>query len=386
MTLIENRPHSHGSAPTGSPAERFTSADPADFAVPTGREEEWRFSPVRKLRALFQPMDDAGAVTTTVTAPEGVRHRVVPISDPAVGRVLAPADRVSAIAYASSQQALVVEVLAGQSLSDPIILSASASGTRSYAHLVIDAGSYSNAVVVVDYTGSGTLAENVEILLADGASLTVISVADWDDDAIHLTAHAAAVGRDATLSHIVVNTGGSVVRVTPTITFAGPGGRAQLAGVSFAGSGQHFESRLYVDHALPQCTSDVVYKSALVGETARTVWIGDVRIRPQAVGTSTYELNRNLLLSDGARADSVPNLEIETGEIAGAGHASATGRFDDLQLFYLQSRGIPEQEARRLVVRGFFAEIIDRIPVPELHDRLMAAIDRRLAAVASEAA
>ena len=114
----------------------------------------------------------------------------------------------------------------------------------------------------------------------------------------------------------------------------------------------------YIDHAQPNCTSDVLYKNALLGESARTVWIGDVRIRPEATGTSTYEMNRNLLLSDGARADSVPNLEIETGEIVGAGHASATGRFDDLQLFYLQSRGIDPEQARRLVVRGFFADVV----------------------------
>src|SRR6185437_2781810 len=138
------------------------------------------------------------------------------------------------------------------------------------------------------------------------------------------------------------------------------------------GAGQHLESRLFIDHAAPSCSSTVLYKNALVGHSARTVWIGDVRIRPAAIGTSTFETNRNLILSDGARADSVPNLEIETGEIAGAGHASATGRFDDLQLFYLRSRGISEADARRLVVRGFFADVINRIGVPELQDRLMA--------------
>jgi Fe-S cluster assembly protein SufD len=122
----------------------------------------------------------------------------------------------------------------------------------------------------------------------------------------------------------------------------------------------------------------VLYKNALLGETSRTVWIGDVRIRPTATGTSTYEMNRNLLLSDGARADSVPNLEIETGEIAGAGHASATGRFDDLQLFYLQSRGIDAEEAQRLVVRGFFADVVDRIGLPDLQHRIMTAIEARL--------
>ncbi|MDI5939589.1 SufD family Fe-S cluster assembly protein, partial [Micromonospora sp. DH15] len=141
----------------------------------------------------------------------------------------------------------------------------------------------------------------------------------------------------------------------------------------------HLEHRQLVDHNVPDCRSYVGYRGALQGADAHTVWVGDVLIRAEATGTETYEINRNLLLSDGARADSVPNLEIETGEIAGAGHASATGRFDDEQLFYLMARGIPETEARRLVVRGFFAELINKIPVEELRDRLGDAIEARLA-------
>ena len=116
----------------------------------------------------------------------------------------------------------------------------------------------------------------------------------------------------------------------------------------------------------------------LQGDEAHTVWIGDVLIRAAAQGTETFELNRNLVLTDGARADSVPNLEIETGEITGAGHASATGRFDDQQLFYLQSRGIPEDEARRLVVRGFFADVIAQIGIPDVQARLLAAVEAEL--------
>ena len=118
-----------------------------------------------------------------------------------------------------------------------------------------------------------------------------------------------------------------------------------------------------------------------IRDRARTVWIGDVYIRAAAEGTDTYELNRNLLLTDGARADSVPNLEIETGEIVGAGHASTTGRFDDEQLFYLESRGIPADEARRLVIRGFFAEIASKVGSEEIQERIMDRIDRDLAKV-----
>jgi Fe-S cluster assembly protein SufD len=178
-----------------------------------------------------------------------------------------------------------------------------------------------------------------------------------------------------------VTLGGDVVRVSPTVRFADKGGDAELTGLYFADAGQHLEHRLFVDHAVPNCRSNVAYKGALQGEGARTVWIGDVLIRAAAESTDTYELNRNLVLTDGARADSVPNLEIETGEIVGAGHASTTGRFDDEQLFYLQARGIPEEQARRLVVRGFFHEILAKIAVPSVRERLEAAIEAELAVV-----
>lgn len=175
-----------------------------------------------------------------------------------------------------------------------------------------------------------------------------------------------------------------MARLTGRVQYRGPGGDAELLGLYFADDGQHLESRLLVDHSQPNCRSHVTYKGALQGDPSsdrpdtHTVWIGDVLIRAEATGTDTYEVNRNLVLTDGARADSVPNLEIETGEIVGAGHASATGRFDDEQLFYLRARGIPEDQARRLVVRGFFGELIGKISVPAVRDRLTAAIEHEL--------
>jgi Fe-S cluster assembly protein SufD len=162
------------------------------------------------------------------------------------------------------------------------------------------------------------------------------------------------------------------------VRYAGPGGDAELAGVYFADAGQHLEHRLYVDHSMPNCRSRVDYRGALQGQDAHAVWIGDVVIRAQATGTDTYERNRNLVLSDGTRVDSVPNLEILTGEVVGAGHASASGRLEDQHLFYLMARGISEAEARRLIIRGFFAALIGKIGMPELGDRVMAGIEAEL--------
>jgi Fe-S cluster assembly protein SufD len=240
-------------------------------------------------------------------------------------------------------------------------------------------------VVVIDQRGSGTYADNVEFLVADAARLTVVSIADWADDAVYVSSHHATLGKDAVLRHVAVTLGGDVVRLTARTRFEAQGGDVEMLGLYFADDGQHFESRLLIDHAQPNCRSNVLYKGALQGDPdskrpdAHTVWVGDVLIRAAATGTDTYEANRNLVLTDGARADSVPNLEIETGEIHGAGHASATGRFDDEQLFYLRARGIPEDQARRLVVRGFFGEIIAKIAVPDIRERLTDAIEHELA-------
>jgi Fe-S cluster assembly protein SufD len=153
-----------------------------------------------------------------------------------------------------------------------------------------------------------------------------------------------------------------------------------MNGVYFADAHQHIEQQVYVNHHAPQSKSRVTYKGALQGAGARTVWIGDVLIGNKAVGTDSYEQNRNLVLTEGTRADSIPNLEIETGDIAGAGHASATGRFDDEQLFYLQARGISEEEARRLVVRGFLNEVVQQLGVPALAERIEASLVAELEA------
>jgi Fe-S cluster assembly protein SufD len=366
--------------PSGSPAERFTSRNPDDFPDPNTSQEDWRFSPLARLREFFEPFEPDGVVEGDQTVPAGARVESVdnPQSLAAFGAALTPADRVSALAMAHAQRGLHITVDAGAELSEPIVLLRKGISGRAYTHHVVEVGANAKGTLIIDHRGSIKIAANIEFVLGDGANLDVIAINACDEGSVQLSSYAALVGRDATYRHVNVSLGGSILRIVPTVRFAGPGGHAQLLGVGFAGEGQHFESRLFIDHGQPNCRSNVLYKNALLGDSARTVWIGDVRIRPAATGTDTYEMNRNLLLSDGARADSVPNLEIETGNIAGAGHASATGRFDDLQLFYLQSRGIPEQEARRLVVRGFFADVVDRIGIPDLQRQLMTAIEARL--------
>jgi Fe-S cluster assembly protein SufD len=373
-----------GSKPLASASERFTSYEVEAFEVPGGREENWRFTPMRRLRGLHDGSAalDGTATVSVAGAGDGVTVETVTREDSRIGAGGVPADRVAAMAWSSFREATVVTL---DGTPGPVTLGVAGpgAGLTAVGHLQLRTTPHAEATVVVEFGGSGALADNLEVVLAEGSKLTLVVTEEWADDAVHVSAQHLSIGKDAVLRATSVALGGDLVRITPTVKYRGPGGDAELAGLGFADAGQHLEQRLLVDHEVPQCTSNVLYKNALQGvkgtTDAHTVWIGDVLIRAAAEQTRTFELNRNLVLTAHARADSVPNLEIETGEIAGAGHASATGRFDDEQLFYLQSRGIPEDVARRLVVRGFFGEILSRITLPELRERLEAAIEAELA-------
>ena len=354
-----------------------------DHAVPTGREEIWRFTPLKRLRDLHKEADLGGkSYDTTVTAPDAVKVENLGADNDLKGRSgYLPNDRVSARAWEAAPGTLAVTIPHEVEADEPVIVTVTGTGVdaASAAHAIVVAEPHSKATVVFRFEGSATLADNVEMVVGDGAHLTVVSVMDWADDAVHHTHHHALVGRDATLRHVAVSFGGDLVRMNASVAYDGPGGVAELLGLYFADAGQHLEHRLFIDHNAPNTKSNVDYKGALQGQGAHAVWVGDVLIRKVAEGIETYESNRNLVLTDGCQADSVPNLEIETGEIKGAGHASTTGRFDDQQLFYLQSRGIAEEEARRLVVHGFFADIIKKIGVPQIEERLLQTVEAELA-------
>ena len=364
-------------APATDHAPRVRSRSVSDHAMPSGREEEWRFTPLDRLRGVHRgdvALTDSLDVAVETTG--GATAEWVTTSDDRVASSFVPSDIVAAQALNSAESALIVTL--PREATGAASVSITGSGGAAASHVVVIAEAFSVGTVVLEHRGSGVLAGNVEVRLGDGAALTVVSLQDWDRDAVHVGQHHCHVGRDARLTMGHITLGGDLVRICPTVEYAAPGGDAELLGLAFASDGQFQEHRVFVDHAIPHCRSSVLYKGALQGEGSHTVWIGDVLVRASATDVDTYEVNRNLLLTDGCRADSVPNLELETGEIIGAGHASATGRFDDEQLFYLRARGIPESLARVLVVRGFFADVLGRLGVTELQRRVMATVDARL--------
>jgi Fe-S cluster assembly protein SufD len=357
------------------------SYDLADHPLPTGREEIWRFTPLKRLRGILDGESSDARLTRETTLPDGVTLSEVTADEAIALGELAPNDRPSALAVANAGGAVLIDVPADLEVADPVVirLHGESADDLVWGHLVVRVGAHAKVTVVLQHTGSARYAATTSVLVGDGAQANVLSLQDWDDDAVHLGRDAIRVGRDASVRHTAVSFGGDLVRMHANVEYAGPGGEAELLGLYFADEGQHIEHRLFADHTAPRTKSHVVYKGALQGQGAHTVWIGNVLIRKVAEGIETYEENRNLVLTDGCQADSVPNLEIETGEIEGAGHASATGRFDDEQLFYLRSRGVSEPEARRLVVHGFFNDLIRKVGVPSLEEKLMATVEEELA-------
>lgn len=372
---------------SSSRADRPLSFKSADFPLPQGNEEEWRFTPLERISEFFDS-DIVGVppqVTIHAQQAEQIVEEDLPRNDARLGKLMPPEDKLGALAWESFSTARAITVKENAVLDNEVVvgIKGQANGDNSALpaalQLLITAEKFSQSTIVLNHIGSAKLTSGVEVMVEEGAQLVLVSIQDWDSDAKQALSYRVRVGRNATFRHIVVTLGGDIVRITTSVEYADTGGDVDLLGAYFVDTSQHFEHHLFIDHNQPDCRSHATYKGALQGESAHSVWIGDVLIRPQATGTDTYELNRNLILTQGAAADSVPNLEIETGEIAGAGHASATGRFDDEQLFYLKSRGIPEAEARRLVVRGFFAELINKIGVPSVEAKLLAAIEEELA-------
>ncbi|MFI5492166.1 Fe-S cluster assembly protein SufD [Actinoplanes sp. NPDC051859] len=367
-------------APPSTKSQVLRSFDVTDFPAVNGREEEWRFTPVKRLGALIKADALTGAAPGFAPGDLPAGISVTQVDAGKVDAVLTPFDRISALAYGSAAEVTLIDV-AAETVSDTAAVirvvgqGAEAAAARTYVRV----GNFAKVTIVLEQTGTATLADNIEVVLGDSAQLTFVTLAEWDNGSVQAQHVKFKVGKDARVEHVQVTLGGDLVRQFTSVDYVGRGGDAELWGLYFADADQHQEHRQLVDHSVPDCRSYVGYRGALQGAGAHTVWVGDVLIRAAATGTETYEINRNLVLTDGARADSVPNLEIETGEVAGAGHASATGRFDDEQLFYLMARGIPEFEARKLVVRGFFAELINKIPVEELRERLGNAIEARLA-------
>jgi len=389
-----------------------------DLDWPHNRIEEWRYTDPRRFD-LTRPILDSGgggsdrtggivhavrdrlggsvrivdgrvsdAVIRAETEARGVvvadlaraAHDHQAVMSAALGTAVGPQRKFDALNLAGFTAGAFIYVPPDVELAEPIAvtLEATAPGAA-IPRVLIVLGPHARASVYVDHFGDAptTVVEVVEAVLGEGSRLDLVTAQDWGPRVDHLASHTGYVGPNADYHHLEVSLGGGTVYITPDVHLSQPGGTAELLGVYFTDTGQHVEHRSLIHHDASQTTSEVVYKGALQGDSHAT-WYGNIRIEPHARATASDETNRNLILTDLARADSIPFLEIENSDVVRCGHHSSVGQVDELQLFYLESRGIPRDEAARLLVFGFFKEVTDRIDLPGVTEAVLAEIEAEI--------
>jgi Fe-S cluster assembly protein SufD len=389
-------------------------ADLDGVALPTEELEVWRYSPIDDLQLdRYTPIADAGdgdpaidhpLVPTQRAALVVVRDdRIVHLEVGAAGVTITPlnalveqpAELGTAISEpdaftlrndAFSDAGVVVDIERNAVVDLPIVVvhDVTIEGALAYPRLLVRAGSSAN-VTVLDVALSADvdalILPIVELHAAANATLRYESVQALGPRVWQVGTTGARVERDGHLTTAAVALGGAYARARLDSKVLGPGAEAELLAAYFGSGTQIHDFRTMQDHHAPKTTSDLLFKGVLT-DTSRSVYSGLIRIRPGASGSAAFQTNRNLVLGEGAHADSVPNLEIEENDVK-CSHASAVGPVDPDQRFYLEARGVPSHVAERLIVLGFFDDIIERTPVVELRDALRAAVALKFAAAAS---
>jgi Fe-S cluster assembly protein SufD len=393
--------------------------------VPTTRSEEWRYTDPRQLKwdqvgpaplrgALFAVLPDAdrerraavadGIVITADAAIEQIeladelRRKGVLLMDLAVaarehealvrehlGRIVAPeSGKFAALNGAFWSAGVLLYVPRGVRVERPIrihrIVDASG-GAAYFPRLLVVAAEGSEVGIVEDFRSDDVeqpvfSCGVVEIHAGASAKVQHVALQQWGSGVHHYVAQRTVAGRDANLDTLVVNLGASVARVDLAASLEGPGARSDMLGLYFAGTGQHFDHSTRQDHRVPHASSDLLYKGALAGRS-RAVFRGLIKVFPKAQRTDAYQTNRNLILSREAEATSLPNLEIEADDVR-CSHAATVGQLDQEELFYIMSRGVARRAAERLVVFGFFSEVLDRLPMPSVVSELRDAIEEKI--------
>ncbi|MGH8930322.1 MAG: Fe-S cluster assembly protein SufD [Egibacteraceae bacterium] len=390
-----------------------------DMPWPDSRVEEWRYTDPRRFdltRPLLRGSGDdprvgdaeprsggiAGALDgrwsgygqvvdgrlarATVRAQRGVvvtslataAHAYPELLRRHLGSVVGADEKYAALNLAAFTGGAFVYVPDEAECEQPIVVTIEAlADGASIPRVLVVLGRSAKASIYVDHAGDArqTVVEVVEVVVGEGAVARVVTAQDWGSGVDHIAAHTGLVYRDGHYHHIEVSLGGRTVYIRPDVRLDHPGSNGELLGVYFCDEGQQVEHRSLIHHNASHTTSDLVYKGALQGDS-RATFFGNIKIEQHARGTASDQTNRNLILTDKARADSIPFLEIENSDVVRCGHHSSVGQVDEIQMFYLESRGISREEAARLLVFGFFAEITDRIDLPGVTEAILAEVER----------
>jgi Fe-S cluster assembly protein SufD len=389
--------------------ERFAAA-----SLPTEAEEVWRYSRISELEleafaplpggdleaaaSLPAPMEGLlaalGPCAGLIVVPDGGRAQVIggsggfDVVDPGeeelpLGAVAGEPDAFVALNTAFAPAPLGIRVRPGTVLPEPVVVVHWVEADRAavFPRTVVQVGAGSQATVVEVVASPDIVSLVVPVTELDvdqAANLQYLNVQLLGSDAWQIGLQASRVGRDATLTSASVSLGGDYARVRTDSALVGRGGTSRLLALYFGDGRQMHDFRTMQAHEAPKTTSDLLFKGAVAG-TAHSVYSGLIRVRKGAVGTNAFQTNRNLVLSEGAHADSVPNLEIEENDVR-CSHASAVGPVDEEQRFYLESRGVPPGPAERLIVLGFLEDVLARTPVPTVHDWLRLTLAAKLEA------
>jgi len=387
----------------------------SDLPWPDNRVEEWRYTnparfdlerkvrndgdsglPARRDGIVAALGDDVagrvrivdGAVVEAASAVDGVivsdlasaaREHPELVRE-ALGSVVPPDTKFDALNLAAFTGSAFIAIPADTEVDRPLAVSIDVAAPGAVLpRVLVVAGAHAKATVYVDHGGNAdaTVVEVVEVVVGEGARVDVATSQDWGPDVDHIGAHTGLVGDNGDYRHLEATLGGNTVYIRPDVRLDFRGGNAELLGVYFCDSGMHVEHRSLIHHNASQTTSDLVYKGALQGDSSAT-FFGNIRIEPHARATSSDQTNRNLILTDGAKADSIPFLEIENSDVVRCGHHSSVGQVDEAQLFYLESRGIPREEAARMLVFAFLNEVMDRVELPGVTETVMGEIEEEV--------
>lgn len=372
--------------------------------LPTTRDEHWRFTDLSGFdpdawtangaTGIAAPptmleLDVAGAAVVgeagieVERAPDGIRFEPLPEDHELLYSLVGWDEKFAAHNAAMWKHGLLVHVPQGVELAKPLYvrIANAVEGGALFWRLLIVAEPGSRFTLVEEYASaseelSGYSNAAVEIVVRDGAKVEYVSVQNYSQSTWHFASHHARVERDAELDWVAGGFGSGKGKVRIQNDLAGPGATSRVTGAYFADGTQHLDYDTFQEHMAPSTTSDFAFKGAL-RDTARAVWRGMIRVEEGAQKTNAYQENRNLLLSKTAHADSIPGLEIMANDVR-CTHGATLGQVDREQLFYLMARGLSRSEAERLIVRGFFQDMLDRVELEPVREALAAALESRI--------
>jgi Fe-S cluster assembly protein SufD len=379
----------------------------AELPLPDTNEEAWRFTDLRGFDpdgfraepesatfqtesilpelevAGFAEVSETGIRVHAVPAVDGVRFEALDEGDPRLYSLVGWDEKFAAHNAALWRHGLLVEVPKGVVLEQPLYVRVANSvpGGSLFWRLLVVAGEGSEFTVIEEYASAAPdLAAYsnavAELVVEQGAKLQYVSVQNLSRETWHFATHHARVGRDAELDWVAGGFGSKKGKIRIQNDLSGPGATSRVTGAYFADGEQHLDYDTFQEHIAPSTESDFAFKGAL-RETASAVWRGMIRVEPDAQKTNAYQENRNLLLSPDAHADSIPGLEIMANDVR-CTHGATLGRVDRDQLFYLMTRGLTRAEAERLIVRGFFQDVLDRIELEPVREAVTAALEARI--------